>query len=106
MNEKRIAIGLAAWFLGIIVPVYHHVGLHAALVNDQTNNIVTRMNSVFEYLPWIDWVYLALMFGVGAVLVISGLFVPTDRSAGRAGPRGFDVVGVSGKNPTDPSNVR
>jgi len=82
LNDKRIGIGLAAWFLGIIVPVYHYVGLHAALANEQTNNIITRIRDVFEWLPWIDWVYLALMTIAGSVLVVSGML---NRPVGRAG---------------------
>lgn len=99
MNEKRIAIGLAAWFLGIIVPVYHHVALHAPLAGQPTSNIATRITSVFDYLPWIDWVYLALMCAVGAVLVLSGFFASNDRHPERPGPRGFDVLGISEKGP-------
>jgi hypothetical protein len=73
VNHTRIAIGLAAWFLGIIVPVYHHVALHAVVTSQSTSNIITRMQSVFRHLPWIDWVYLGAMTLVGLILVISGL---------------------------------
>jgi hypothetical protein len=90
---------MAAWFLGIIVPVYHHVGLHAALVNQSTNNIVERIHWVFDSLPWIDWVYLALMFALGGILILSGFVSrpfgalanhPPQRTA--AAPRGFEVI--------------
>lgn len=73
MNDRRIALGLAAWFLGIIVPVYHHVALHAAIAHEPTNNIITRIQNVFEFLPWVDWAYLTLMAATGALLVASGI---------------------------------
>jgi hypothetical protein len=99
LNNTRIGLGMAAWFLGIIVPVYHHVGLHAALVNQSTNNIVERIHWVFDSLPWIDWVYLALMFALGGILILSGFVSrpfgalanhPPQRTA--AAPRGFEVI--------------
>lgn len=91
MNDKRIAIGLAAWFLGVIVPVGHHVALHAAIAHERTNNDITRMRSVWNVLPWVDWAYLSLMVLVGAILVYSGL------TAGRTPKpkpqhRGFEVI--------------
>jgi hypothetical protein len=73
MNEKRIALGLAAWFLGIIVPVYHHVTLYAAMANRPSNNVIIDIQLVFNYLPWIDWLYLVLMLLVGAILIVSGM---------------------------------
>jgi hypothetical protein len=58
---------------------------------------------VFEFLPWIDWAYLGLMFAVGAVLIVSGLGVPvlTNRPSQRAGAaqRGLEVLGVSEGGP-------
>ena len=35
--------------------------------------IFRALQSVFDFLPWIDWAYLTAMFLVGLVLVISGL---------------------------------
>ena len=72
MDTTRIAWGIVAWFLGILVPVMHHVLLHWPLAAQQTNNIVTRSQSLFKYLPWIDWIYLAAMAFVGLILVVSG----------------------------------
>ena len=101
MNEKRLALGIAALFLGIIVPVYHHVALHAALAHERTNNIVTRMRTVFESLPWIDWVYLGLMWAVGLTLIASGFGLLPKRPVQPpgAGQRGFEVVGVAENGP-------
>ena len=73
MNMKRISLGILAWFLGIIVPVMHHTLLHWPLAVHPTSNIVTRSKSLFQSLPWIDWVYLAAMAIVGAVLIIFGI---------------------------------
>jgi len=70
MNDKRIALGVLTWFLGIIVLVYHHVGVVASKPDP---NILPLMES-FTYLPWIDWVYLILMTIVGSVLIVSGMF--------------------------------
>jgi len=68
-----IKLGIATWFLGIFVPVMHHILLHWPLAAERTNNIITRSDSLFRNLPWIDWVYLVAMTLVGLVLVISGL---------------------------------
>jgi hypothetical protein len=73
LNDRRIGIGIVTWFLGIIVPVYHHTALHAAISQQSTDNIITRLQIIFEYLPWIDWIYLALMFLVGSILIVSGI---------------------------------
>ena len=106
MNERRIGLGIAAWFLGIIVPIYHHIGLHAAIAHESTNNIVTRMESVFRFLPWIDWLYLALMFALGTILIVSGLVtrppgVLANHTPQRTGaaPRGFEVISSSDSGP-------
>ena len=73
MNEKRIGLGIAAWFLGIIVPVCHHVALFAAIANKSSSNVILDIQMVFNYLPWIDWLYLVLMLLVGAILIGSGI---------------------------------
>lgn len=59
MNHQRIALGLAAWFLGIIVPVGHHVA--ACLVASITRQ--SALNHFDQYrfwavLHWVEWVYL------------------------------------------------
>jgi hypothetical protein len=89
MNDKRIAIGLAAWFLGVIVPVGHHVALHAAIAHGRTSNDIGRMGSVWDFLPWVDWAYSSLMFLVGAILVYSGLTAGRTTKPER---RGLDVI--------------
>lgn len=73
MNTTKIGLGIAAWFLGILVPVMHHALLHWPIGAVSTNNIITRSQSLFRSLPWIDWVYLAAMATVGLILVISGI---------------------------------
>jgi hypothetical protein len=94
VDHRRVAVGVLAWFLGIIVPVYHHVALHAAIAHQPSNNDINRMRSVWEYLPWVDWAYLCLMFLVGAILIGPELLGPTRRSRKRERPtaRGFEVV--------------
>lgn len=73
MNHQRIALGLAALFLGIVVPVFHHVALHFPLGSQPTPNVISRIESVFYTLPWIEWGYLALMSMAGVVLLFSGI---------------------------------
>ena len=73
MNTTRIGLGIAAWFLGILVPVMHHVLLHWPLAAESTNNIITRSQQLFRFLPWIDWIYLVAMAVVGLILVVSGI---------------------------------
>lgn len=95
MNNRRIFIGLIAWFLGIIVPVYHHVALHAAIASQPSSNDIERMRWVWEFIPAIDWIYLAMMWLVGFILVISGLLAGRKRREAeykQRGPRGFEVA--------------
>ena len=72
MDLKRITLGLAAWFLGIIVPVFHHVILVIAVMrrDKESTNMIHRL---FETLPWIDFVYLLAMGIVGAILIATGM---------------------------------
>lgn len=72
MDLKRITLGLAAWFLGIIVPVCHHVILAIAVMrrDKESTNMIYRL---FEGLPWIDFVYLLAMGIVGAILIATGM---------------------------------
>ena len=72
MDNKRIMLGLTAWFLGIIVPVSHHVILATAVLRREreSTNIIHRL---FETLPWIDFAYLVAMAIVGAILIITGM---------------------------------
>jgi hypothetical protein len=76
MDMKRIKLGLAAWFLGIIVPVSHHVILVTVALRreGQSTNIIYQL---FEGLPWIDYVYLLAMAIVGAILIITGMKKPS-----------------------------
>ncbi|MHC4648812.1 MAG: hypothetical protein ACYTBJ_25425, partial [Planctomycetota bacterium] len=72
MDLRKIALGLAAWFLGIIVPVLHHTMVVSAVMKqpNQSPNFVHRL---FETLPWIDYAYLLAMGIVGVVLILSGM---------------------------------
>jgi hypothetical protein len=70
MNDKRVGLGILTWFLAITVPTYHHIALVAATGPHPTNNDI---ESVFNSLPWIDWVYLVAMTITGSVLVVSGM---------------------------------
>jgi uncharacterized protein (DUF58 family) len=99
MNDKRILLGVITTFLGIIVPVVHHVLLYNAMAGRPSSNYISDMRSVFASLPWIDWAYLAFMLAVGVTLVVSGLLNrPAATSASqpapatKVGPRGFEVV--------------
>jgi hypothetical protein len=102
LHNRRILIGLLAWFLGIIVPVYHHIALHAAIASQPSSNDITRMRWVWEFIPVIDWIYLGMMWLVGLILVISGLragSVPRQPEYRQRGPRGFEVM------PSTPENL-
>ena len=72
MDLKRIMLGLAAWFLGIIVPVLHHTIL--ATVALRTGKVSTRIiHRGLETLPLMDCAYLLAMATVGAILIATGM---------------------------------
>jgi hypothetical protein len=73
MDTVKISLGVKIWFLGIMVPVMHHILIHWPVAIQQTNNVVTRSQSLFRHLPWIDWVYLIAMAIVGLILILSGI---------------------------------
>jgi hypothetical protein len=73
MNHERIRMGMAAWFLGTVVPGLHQVLLHWPLAGQPTDNVVTRAGSLFEFLPWTDHVFFLAMAIFGTILVISGM---------------------------------
>ena len=101
MNNRPILIGLIAWFLGMIVPVYHHIALHAAIAGQPSNNDILRMRWVWEFIPTIEWIYLAMMWLVGLILIISGLragSLPREREYRQKGPRGFEVMSSPTEN--------
>lgn len=101
MNNRRIFIGLIAWFLGIIVPVYHHAALHAAIASRPFDNDIERMRWVWEFIPTIEWIYLAMMWIVGFILVISGLMQGWKRREPeykQRGPRGFEVAPMESRS--------
>lgn len=73
MNHTRIGLGLAAWFLGMLIPFLHHTLLFIAVSDQPTSNVVRTSQSMFKALPWIDWVYLLAMAIVGLILIYSGM---------------------------------
>jgi hypothetical protein len=73
MDTIRIGWGIVAMFLGIIVPVMHHVLVYWPVADQPTTNIAHRFQDIFIALPWIDWVYLVAMTIVGMVLIVSGM---------------------------------
>ncbi|MFG0249736.1 MAG: hypothetical protein ACF8OB_12680 [Phycisphaeraceae bacterium JB051] len=77
MNHTRIVIGLAAWFLGIIVPVYHHTVIYTAAMEQGNIDYLRSIRYTFALLPIPDWIYLAAMSLVGLILVISGMKAQT-----------------------------
>jgi len=72
MDLKKIMLGLAAWFLGIIVPVLHHAILVSHVIKAESTDIYMTV-LVFKNLPWIDFVYLLAMAIVGVILIITGM---------------------------------
>lgn len=95
MNEKRIGLGIVACTLGALLPVYHHIALHAAIAHENTSNAITRMQSVWNYLPWVDWIFLTLMWIVGLALILSGFTKSWPSSTRSAERRGFEVINVT-----------
>ena len=74
MKVKTIFVGAIIWALGILVPVLHHGMLSIAAAQCRTHTY--QYQSLVRYffgLPWIVWVYLAAMWLVGTILVITGL---------------------------------
>ncbi len=79
MNHQRIALGLAAWFLGIIVPVGHHiVACLLASITRQSALNPYDLYRFWEALHWVEWVYMGLMAFVGLLLIRSGLTHPAE----------------------------
>jgi len=73
MKDKRILIGTIIWSLGILLPMLQHIMLMQVAVMEEGYGYSYR--SIVKYffgLPWIVWVYLAAMWLVGTILVISG----------------------------------
>ena len=78
MDIRKIAVGGALWFAGIIVPVLQHAFLllDAAIASRRDTAIENfRYTSIqnFYELPRLIWVYVAVMWVVGAILIVSGL---------------------------------
>ena len=78
MDIRKIAVGGALWFAGIIVPVLQHgfILLDAAIASRKDSSVDNfRYASIqnFYDLPRLIWVYVAVMWIVGAILIVSGL---------------------------------
>ena len=79
MSNTRAALGILAWFLGILVPVAHHCVLCLSLASSETNLSVFEAQRLFGALPWVDWVYMTAMAAVGAILFAQSLPVASWR---------------------------
>lgn len=78
MDIRKIAVGGALWFAGIIVPVFQHgfILLDAAIASSRDTAVENfRYSSIqnFYELPRLIWVYVAVMWAAGALLIVSGL---------------------------------
>ncbi len=73
MDTVKISLGVKFWFFFFFFPVLHHILLHWPIAMQDTSNVVRRSNSLFKFLPWIDWVYLIAMTIVGLILILSGI---------------------------------
>jgi hypothetical protein len=73
MDVKKILIGAIIWSLGLFVPALHHGLLSIAAIHSRHQ--AYNYHSLVKYfsdLPWVDGVYLVIMWLVGLVLLISG----------------------------------
>jgi len=73
MDVKKILTGAIIWSLGLFVPALHHGLLSMAAIHSR--NHLYDYHSLARYffdLPWVDGVFLVVMWLVGIVLVISG----------------------------------
>jgi len=73
MDVKKILVGTIIWALGLFIPVLHH-GL-LSIAASQCTTATYKYHSLVKYfsdLPWVDGVYLVIMWLVGLVLLISG----------------------------------
>ena len=73
MDIKKILIGAIIWSLGLFVPALHHGMLSIAASHCTTATY--KYHSLTKYffdLPWVDGVYLVVMWLVGIALVIWG----------------------------------
>ncbi len=77
MNMKKIGFGVLLWSLGTLLPVAQHAILMGLSVEslkgkDQFYNF-PQVVSHFFGLPWLVWIYVAVMWLLGTVLVVSGV---------------------------------
>lgn len=78
MKAKRILIGTIIWSLGILLPMLQHIMLmQVAVMEEGYSYSYHNIVKYFFGLPWIVWVYLAAMWLVGTILVISGFRAKT-----------------------------
>jgi len=73
MDVKKIFVGAIIWSLGLFVPALHHGLLSIAASHCKTATYqYSSLAKHFFDLPWVDGVYLVIMWLVGIALVISG----------------------------------
>ena len=73
MDVKKIFVGAIIWSLGLFVPALHH-GLLSIAASQSTSRTYPyhSLTKYFFDLPWVDGVFLVVMWLVGLILVISG----------------------------------
>ena len=73
MDVKKILTGAVIWSLGLFVPVLHHGLLSITAIHSRSHAYdYHSLVKYFSDLPWVDGVYLVIMWLVGLVLLISG----------------------------------
>jgi hypothetical protein len=73
MDVKKILAGAIIWSLGLFVPALHH-GL-LSIAASHSESYAYSYHSLVKYfsdLPWVDGVFLVVMWLVGLALVVSG----------------------------------
>ena len=89
MRTGAVALGLAAWSVGIGIPAAYTAAVTDALLHESgahTNYTLDYMIAhCFNSMPGLMWVYLIAMLLVGAILVLWGLTVR---------PRPLDDLGI------------
>ena len=85
MNLPKIAVGGAFWFAGIIVPVLQHalISISAGVGSQRYDLFEGHYLASLNYstrLPAMTWVYLGVMWLVGAVLIVSGFELSPEKT--------------------------
>jgi hypothetical protein len=72
MCIQRVSLGIKAIFLGMLLPVLHHLTLCFAIDYEGYGGINRFSMMMLRAVPWVYWVYLAIMLVIGIALLISG----------------------------------